>query len=149
MIDEALGTVSDNCATSIKLGITQIEIVLRETVGQRNMNQKFKLCDPIDRYINSTKDVSSLFETLAGNFASIVQYNRDNRIGKERNNITIDSLCTIMDDDGMGPPIDRLSAINDMLLASYNQTCLDYKYDKMVEQFRNVNWGSETAEGGQ
>ncbi|GJQ66354.1 hypothetical protein Trydic_g10538 [Trypoxylus dichotomus] len=148
IVDEALATSSNTCGTAVKQGTTQIEILLRHMIGQRNINEKFKLCDPIDQNINNTNDVSNLFETLAGNFAGVVQYNKDNRIGKGKSNITIDSLCEIMDNDNLGPPIDRLAAVNTLLLSADNQTCLDYKYDKMVKQYRNVSWDSETSEGG-
>lgn len=117
-------------------------------IGQRNINDKFKLCDPIDQNMKNSNDVSNLFETLAGNFAGVVQYNKDNRIGKGKSNITIDTLCNIMDNDTLGQPIDRLAAVNSLILDAYNQSCLDYKYDKMITQYRNVSWDSETSEGG-
>ena len=30
---------------------------------------------------------------------------------------------------------------------AYNETCLDYRYEKMMETYRNVSWSSEAAEG--
>jgi len=56
----------------------------------------FRLCDPLDKY--KKKDVANLFETLAGNFAEIVQYNKDNRLytNPERSSITLETLCDIM-----------------------------------------------------
>lgn len=148
VVDASL-TASDNeCATSVKLGTAQIEILMRHTSGQRNLNQKFKLCDPIEKNINNTDDVANLFETMAGNFAGVVQYNKDNRLGKGRSNITIDSICEIMTNESMGPPIDRLAVINEMILEVGNQTCLDYKYDKMISEYRNSSWNSTIAEGG-
>lgn len=55
-----------------------------------------RLCDPLDK--NNEKDVSNLFETLAGNFAEIVQYNKDNRFYKnpEKSSVTLETLCDIM-----------------------------------------------------
>jgi len=56
----------------------------------------FRLCDPLD--INKKNDVENLFETLAGNFADIVQYNKDNRFyeNPERSLVTLETLCDIM-----------------------------------------------------
>ncbi|KAI4469655.1 protease s28 pro-x carboxypeptidase-related [Holotrichia oblita] len=148
VVDDALTTSSDTCATAVKQGTEQIVTLLRHMIGQRNINELFKLCDPIDQSIKNSNDVSNFFETLAGNFAGVVQYNKDNRIGKGKSNITIDTLCDIMDNDKLGPPIDRLAAVNTLILDAYNQTCLDYKYDKMIGQYRNISWDSETSEGG-
>lgn len=56
----------------------------------------FRLCDPLN--INTKNDVENLFETLAGNFADIVQYNKDNRLyeNPERSLVTLETLCDIM-----------------------------------------------------
>lgn len=58
----------------------------------------FRLCDPLHN--TNKKDIANLFETLSGNFAEIVQYNKDNRFYKnpERSSVTLESLCDIMVD---------------------------------------------------
>lgn len=56
-------------------------------------------------------------------------------------------VCTIMTNTTIGPQIDRLAAVNALLLAKDNQTCLDYKYDKMIGQMQNVSWDSDMASG--
>lgn len=108
------------------------------------------LCDPIETSISNPKDVSNFYETLADNFAGVVQYNKDNRISASSKvkNITIDTLCNIMEDENLRSPIDRLAAINRLLLTTYDQKCLDYTYDNMINTLRNVSWDSITAEGG-
>lgn len=52
-----------------------------------------------------------------------------------------------MNNQTIGAQIDRLAAVNDLLLKQDNQTCLDYKYDKMVAEMRNTSWDSEMASG--
>lgn len=47
----------------------------------------------------------------------------------------------------IGPQIDRLAAVNDLLLKQEKQTCLDYKYDKMVKEMSDVSWTSDMANG--
>lgn len=61
----------------------------------------FRLCDPIDEY--KKKDAENLFEVLAGNFAEIVQYNKDNRYyqNPERSSVTLETLCDIMVDNSI------------------------------------------------
>jgi len=93
-------------------------------------------------------DIANLYETLASNFASIVQYNKDNRQNSQTANITIENVCDIMIDEKIGMPIDRLAYINNVLLNATKQECLDYKYNKMIEELRNVSWSNEQAEGG-
>lgn len=78
------------------------------------------MCDPIDA--NNRNDVANLLESLAGNFAGIVQYNKDNRAfrGGASSNITIDTLCDIMVDETKGTPIVRWVIFN--LSAMYSTT---------------------------
>lgn len=47
----------------------------------------------------------------------------------------------------MGPPVTRLGAVNELLRKESNTTCLDYKYDKMIADMKNVSWDSEMAKG--
>ncbi|KAK4877733.1 hypothetical protein RN001_010239 [Aquatica leii] len=119
-------------------------------IGQGNIDKKFKLCDPIEDSITNPKDISNFYETLAGNFASIVQYNKDFRMGgtQKISNITIDTLCDIMTSKDKASALDRLAAVNSLLLEANNLKCLDYKYDKMVKEMSDTNWSSEVAEGG-
>lgn len=48
----------------------------------------------------------------------------------------------------IGAQIDRLAEVNKMLLDQANQTCLDYKYDKMIKTMQNTSWESDQANGG-
>lgn len=59
----------------------------------------------MDRH--NDKDVSYLFEILADNFATIVQYNNDNRHyqNPERSSVTLETLCDIMVDQSIPTPV--------------------------------------------
>lgn len=52
-----------------------------------------------------------------------------------------------MNNQTIGAHIDRLAAVNDLLLAQAKEECLDYKYDKMVNEMRNISWDSDMANG--
>jgi len=108
------------------------------------LNKKFKLCDPVEQSVDNPLDIANLFENLASNFAGVVQYNKDN---SPHATITIDQVCDIMNNQTIGAQIDRLAAVNDLLLKQQNQTCLDYKYDKMVKEMKNTTWASDMASG--
>lgn len=66
------------------------------------------MCDPLDMY--KKKDVANLLETLAGNFAEIVQYNKDNRLYKnpEQKSVTLETLCDIMVDESISNSVSVL-----------------------------------------
>lgn len=68
----------------------------------------FRLCDPINE--KNKKDVENLFETLAGNFAEIVQYNKDNRYyqSSKRSSVTLETLCDIMVNGSIRNPVSDL-----------------------------------------
>ena len=43
--------------------------------------------------------------------------------------------------------LQRMVAVNDMLLNAYGQKCLDAGYMSMINQLRNTSWSSAVAEG--
>lgn len=149
VVDDDLRSISDNCIKAVQQGTIQVGILLKHMIGQRNLNKLFKLCDPVEKSVDNQLDISNLFETLAGNFAGVAQYNKDNRIGKAKGkNITLDILCGIMTNQSIGSPVSRLAVVNDLLLTTYDQKCLDYKYHNMINSMRNDSYNSEVAEGG-
>lgn len=107
-----------------------------------------RLCDPIDPGHTKTTDISNLYESLASNFADIVQYNKDNRQESQTVNITVDTICDVLVNDKLGKSVDRLAYVNGMILNATKEKCLDYRYINMIHSLRNVTWASEQAEGG-
>lgn len=53
-----------------------------------------------------------------------------------------------MVNESIGAPVTRLSEVNKMMLKISNETCLDYKYDNMINDMKNVSWEAESSEGG-
>lgn len=51
--------------------------------------------------------MANLLESLAGNFAGVIQYNKDNRKTSAGWNITLDTLCDIMVNESIGTPVNR------------------------------------------
>jgi len=108
----------------------------------------YRLCDPIDTGYTKKRDISNLYEILASNLAGIVQYNKDNRQNSQTANLTIETVCDILVDKKIGKPIDRFAYVSNMILNANEEKCLDYRYDKMIHELRNITWTSEQAEGG-
>lgn len=148
MVQDALRTSSEECANAVKVGTSQIDTLLLHMVGQRSIDDKFKLCDKIERSIDNPLDVSNFYLSLSDNFAGVVQYNHDNRASTLKLNLTVEKLCSIMTDKSLGNEINRLAAVNSLLLQTSNETCLDYKYDNMLDELRNTSWDAEASEGG-
>lgn len=148
VVANALKDYSQNCVDTIAEANRQLNILLHHVVGQQQIEKKFKLCDPIDPGHTKKVDISNLYETLADNFAGVVQYNKDNRRSSQTAKITIETVCDILEDEKIGKPIDRLAYISNMLLNATKEKCLDYRYSKMIHELRNVTWASEQAEGG-
>lgn len=147
VVAEALEKNTQGCVAAIQESQKKMANLMSHRVGQQTIVKLFHLCDPIDPTI--ADDISNLYETLASNFAGIVQYNKDNRHfeGAKGSNITIDVACRTMLDESLGSEIDRLAVINSLLLTAYNQTCLEYKYDKLIKQLKETDYKSEAAEG--
>lgn len=53
-----------------------------------------------------------------------------------------------MTDFTRGSPIQRYADVNTLLLKTYSQSCLDFKYTKMVDDMKKTNWNSSAGEGG-
>ena len=107
----------------------------------------FRLCDPLNT--SNDNDIASFYESLAGNFAGIVQYNKDNRITNSTlAKITIDDLCNIMNNKSVGSPVMRLAGVNSLILDASKTKCLDYAYSKMIKNYRNVSLSASSSEGG-
>ncbi|KAJ8664614.1 hypothetical protein QAD02_006276 [Eretmocerus hayati] len=145
VVENSLRTHSQGCVDSIAAAIKQVHIMLRHPIGQQQLEKLFKFCDRIDSGKTTQNDIANLYETLASNFADVVQYNKDNR---KDSTITIDMVCDVLVDEKKGVPVNRLAEVSNMLLKKNNETCLDYKYDKMIKELRNITWAEQSNAGG-
>ncbi|CAG9772814.1 unnamed protein product [Ceutorhynchus assimilis] len=146
-----LRTVDENCYSAVKSGTAQVEDLLQHKVGQRTLTSLFNLCDPLEESIDNDNDIANFYTNLAGNFAGIAQYNKDNRLstkGTLLGNITLDTFCAIMTETTQTREITRLAAVNALMLNATNQTCMDFKYSKMIAEMSNVSWEASASEGG-
>lgn len=145
VVRDSLGTFKGcDCSATVQKAIQQVDILLKHMIGQRSVNEKFQLCDPVEKSIANPLDIANLFEGLASDFAGVVQYNKDNR---ESSRISIDDVCGIMCNQTIGPPVTRLGDVHRMILADSKEKCFDYKYDKMIQEMKNISWDSEVADG--
>lgn len=89
VVIDSLRTYSEDCVTAVKASVSQVDILLKHMIGQRSLDDKFQLCDPIEKSIENKLDIANFFESLASNFAGVVQYNKDN---SPHATITIDDV---------------------------------------------------------
>jgi pimeloyl-ACP methyl ester carboxylesterase len=141
-------SLGPHCDQTIHEATLQLAKLLEHPMGWREITQTFKLCDPLDG--NNSDDVSNLVQTLAGNFEGVVQYNKDNRDfeGAVGTNVTIDVICGVMTNEANGSPLDRYAAVNKLILDTYGQKCVDYKYDNFIKTLQATEWNSSASEGG-
>ncbi|XP_076763906.1 putative serine protease K12H4.7 [Xylocopa sonorina] len=147
VVENALKEYSEACVNTIVEANRQFHIMLRHPIGQQGIAKKFLLCDPIDPGHTKRNDISNLYETIASNFAGIVQYNKDNRNNSAMANMTIESACDILTNEKLGIAVDRLAILSTKILNASKEKCLDYMYSKMIHKLRNITWTSEEAEG--
>lgn len=60
----------------------------------------------------------------------------------------MNTLCDIMNDEGIGEPLVRYAKINSMMLQTYGVNCLDSSYKSMIRSLRSTSWSSSASEGG-
>ncbi|XP_046391148.1 putative serine protease K12H4.7 [Ischnura elegans] len=146
VVRASLATHSEKCVSQVERAIKQITTVIEEDEVEADLDKLFKLCDPLEPS-NDPNDISNFFESLASNWAGIVQYNKDNREfeGAKGTNITIDVACDLMTSGSGKHPIHRYADLNAMLLEAYGEKCMDYKYSKMIKNMRDTSWKDEEA----
>ena len=63
-------------------------------------------------------------------------------------NITIDTLCNIMNNEDIGEPLARYAKVNSLILQTYGAKCLDSSYNNLITSLQNSSWASSASEGG-
>merc|ERR1712038_832138 len=92
VVRQSLDTVDKMCNVYISEATVSLLSMLQTDEGRTLIKENFKLCQAIDMKMQN--DIATLFESLAGNFEDIVQYNKDNKAFEgSGTNITIETLC--------------------------------------------------------
>ncbi|XP_054770679.2 putative serine protease K12H4.7 [Lytechinus pictus] len=140
----ATSRVGSKCNDAIQKANNDIDILMMHMTGWQTLTKIFNLCSPLNG--SSINDVANFYETIAGNFMEIVQYNKDNK-GFEggSNNVTIDTLCDIMANESLGTELSRYAAVSALLS---DGECVDASYEKMISEMRETSWDSEAGVGG-
>lgn len=63
-------------------------------------------------------------------------------------NITITTLCDIMCNGSIADVLQRYAVVNSLILATYEQKCLDVSYKKMISDLQKMDWNSSASVGG-
>ena len=100
-----------------------MQVADEESWGE--LSSLFQTCTPLDGSIEN--DVKSFMELLIDNLAGIVQYN-----GLQSEDIF--SVCAILTDEALGSPLERLGAVNTMMLGENGAECLDHTYETFIAQ---------------
>ncbi|CAL8110230.1 unnamed protein product [Orchesella dallaii] len=148
VVRDSIDVTNSQCNQQIQKAVKSTQGLLGRRTGWWMIRKNFKLCDDFDG--SNKKDVASLFETLAGNFEDIVQYNEDNRgfEGSKTANITIKTLCDIMvSNDSESTAFERFGKVNDLMLNVFERNCTDFKYQKSVKDMQQTKWDSDAASG--
>ncbi|XP_069752825.1 thymus-specific serine protease isoform X2 [Narcine bancroftii] len=143
----SLESSSAPCPLLVKDASDTLTEFLSKADKYSQVTQDFQLCEPLE--IKSGMDSAYLLETLAGNFMDVVQYNKDNRVFEDPKgtNITIDMLCTIMENSSLGIPYQRYAKVSQLLLDTDEVKCLDASYRKFLSDMMNTSWAAPAADG--
>ena len=136
VVADALDTTGPGCNAALTEALTTVEQMVMVETEWEQLETKFKLCQPLADHHDQVgagllmqslapatflqDDVSSLLELLIDNLAGIVQYNG-------RYSEDIFSICALMTDGSLGTPLDRLAAVNDIMLELNQEECVDHR----------------------
>lgn len=137
---ESLATTKNGrqCVEALQNATLILGTVLADKLQWPFVETMFNVSPPIQ----NQDDVALLADTLVGNFAEIVQYNRDNL---PFNNVTIDDLCDVMVNVSLGSPLDRYAAVNHFL--NFGEP-IDANFSGQVEDMRETLWNSSAVDEG-
>ncbi|XP_045509497.1 putative serine protease K12H4.7 [Colias croceus] len=138
-------TASSECVNRIKDAHEQIITLM--TTNPEHLDQEFRTCKPLKEA--SEDDKKNFFNSIADDFAELVQYNEDNRISQDKKmkNFTINTICDMLVEEQNESNIYiQVGKFNSIILDMSNQTCLDYSYDNMIQELRNMSYSA--TEGG-
>jgi len=131
VVADALDTTGPGCNEALNQAITTVEMMVEMEDTWEDLSNKFKLCSTLDG-LNSM-DVKSFMELLIDNLAGIVQYN-----GRYEEDIF--SICAVMTDESLADPVDRLAAVNEIMLEMSGEECVDHTYQAFLQDLTNINW---------
>jgi len=134
VVADALDTTGPGCNVAMTEALTAVENLVGDEDKWEDLSTMFRLCSTLDG--SNSLDVMSFMELLIDNLAAIVQYN-----GHYEEDIF--SICAIMTDDSIGEPINRLAAVNDVMLGSDADMCLDHTYATFLAQLSETSWSGE------
>ncbi|XP_032887024.1 putative serine protease K12H4.7 [Amblyraja radiata] len=147
VVNYSLESYSTSCPLLVKDASDTLVELLPNTNTYSQITLDFQLCEPLE--IKSKMDSAYLLETLAGNFMDVVQYNKDNRVFEDPKgtNITVEVVCTIMENSSLGIPYKRYAKVSQLLLDTYEEKCLDASYSKFLSDMLNTSWSAPAADG--
>merc|ERR1719317_1031584 len=134
VVADALDTTGPGCNVAMTEALTAVENLVGDEDKWEDLSTMFRLCSTLNG--SNSLDVMSFMELLIDNLAAIVQYN-----GHYEEDIF--SICAIMTDDSIGEPINRLAAVNDVMLGSDADMCLDHTYATFLAQLSETSWSGE------
>lgn len=147
VVRDSLATTGPQCNQNIQLAVAALNKLMTTKQGRQTIKTLFMLCDSLENA--SANDIANMYSILAGNFEGVVQYNKDNREfeGAVGTNLTIELLCSMMTSTDK-TPVENYAAVNQLLLKTYSQQCLDYNYKSMISELQGTSWSSSASEGG-
>merc|ERR1719495_2713495 len=135
VVADALDTTGPGCNVAMTEALTAVENLVGDEDKWEDLSTMFRLCVTLDG--SNTLDVMSFMELLIDNLAAVVQYN-----GHYEEDIF--SICRIMTDESIGEPINRLAAVNDVMLGSDEDLCMDTSYASWLEYLSSTSWDRQS-----
>merc|ERR1719242_2978591 len=130
VVMDALDTTGPGCNVALEEALATAEMMVADEASWGELSSLFSTCTPLDG--NVENDVKSFMELLIDNLAGIVQYS-----GLQSQDIF--SVCGILTDESLGSPLERLGAVNTMMLGENGEECLDHTYETFIAQLKDIN----------
>lgn len=125
----------DECLAAIASATRVIDKNMLFPNGPTMLEKKFNTCYMLSAY---SHDRQYLYQTLAGNFMGITQYDES-----PNDHLNLEKACQIMTDKQYGlTAFDRYANLSSLFLKESESECLDASYDNYLHYLTQTDWES-------
>lgn len=125
----------DECLAAIASATRVIDKQMLYPQGPEMLQKKFQTCYLLSSY---SHDRQVLYETLAGNFMGITQYDES-----PKDHLDLEKACQVLQDKKFGlTAFDRYANLSAMFLNESKSKCLDASYDHYLHDLGLTDWDS-------
>jgi len=145
VVQTSLRSYSTQCADIIQTGFVQLQQMMANGQGRKQLSTTFDLCPAFGDATPSDKDIQNFYDTVMGNFMYTVQYSQDN-VAYFADQLTIPKVCDMMTANNGKTVIQKLAAVNTFVGNFFGGGCTGTNYNDFINGMKQTSFNSPYAD---